>query len=124
MPNSSIQLINHFHNRTTIDDSAPTFAMLQQTTVSMFRQGYMQTASNFPMPNFSSTPYTHGGHDRTYVNASSNYQVLYSIVAYTDPISLPGSSMGFLHNHAYHNAEWFNAYGPLEASGFGYETLL
>jgi hypothetical protein len=47
---------------------------------------------------------------------------MYTTVAYIDPIPLPGSSLGFLPNHAYQNAPWFNAYGQSEASGFGYET--
>jgi hypothetical protein len=37
MPNPSAQLVNHFHNRTTIEGSAPTFGMPQQTMTSMFR---------------------------------------------------------------------------------------
>jgi hypothetical protein len=36
MPNPSVQPVNHFHSRTTIEGSAPTFRMLQQATVSMF----------------------------------------------------------------------------------------
>jgi hypothetical protein len=57
------------------------------------------------------------------MHASSNYQAPYTTVAYTDPIPLLGSSLGFLPNHAYENAPWFNAYGQPEAGGFGYETL-
>jgi hypothetical protein len=37
MPNSSAQPMNHFHCQTTIEGSAPTFGMSQQTTTSMFR---------------------------------------------------------------------------------------
>jgi hypothetical protein len=37
MPNSSAQPMNHFHSQTTIEGSAPTFGMSQQTTTSMFR---------------------------------------------------------------------------------------
>jgi hypothetical protein len=36
MLNLSAQLMNHFHNRTTIEGSAPTFGMPQQTTTSIF----------------------------------------------------------------------------------------
>jgi hypothetical protein len=37
MFNPSTQLVNHFYNQTTIEGSAPTFWMPQQTTASMFR---------------------------------------------------------------------------------------
>jgi hypothetical protein len=83
----------------------------------MFGQGYMQITPSFSMPNFSSAPYTPKGNDRTYANTSGNYQAPYSTIAYTDPIPLPSSSIGFLSNHAYHNATRFNAYGQLEADG-------
>jgi hypothetical protein len=43
-------------------------------------------------------------------------------MAYTDSIPLPGSLMGFLPNHTYHNVMRFNAYDQPEASDFGYET--
>jgi hypothetical protein len=43
-------------------------------------------------------------------------------MAYTVPIPLPGSSLGFLSNHVYQNPPFFNAYGQLEADDFGYET--
>jgi hypothetical protein len=66
--------------------------------------------------------YTHGGNDRAYAHANDSYQATYTTVAYTDPISLPGSSLGFLANHAYQNESHFNTYGQLEADGFGYET--
>jgi hypothetical protein len=56
------------------------------------------------------------------VYTSGNYQAPYTTVAYTDPITLPGSSLGFLPNHAYQNVSWFNAYGQPKADGFGYET--
>jgi hypothetical protein len=56
------------------------------------------------------------------VNASDNYKAPYSTVAYTDPILLPSSSVGFLPNHAYHNMTWFNAYGQSKTGDFGYET--
>jgi hypothetical protein len=35
---------------------------------------------------------------------------------------LPDSLAGFLLNHAYHNATWYNTYGQAEKGGFGYET--
>jgi hypothetical protein len=56
------------------------------------------------------------------VHASNSYQASYSTVAYTDPIPLPGSSLGFLPNHADQNVAQFNAYGQPEADSFGYET--
>jgi hypothetical protein len=40
MPNPSAKPVNQFHSRTTIKGSAPTFGMSQQTTASMFGQGY------------------------------------------------------------------------------------
>jgi hypothetical protein len=61
MPNPSAHSVNHFHSRTTIEGSTPTFEMLQQTTDNMFGQGYMQTTSSFSMPNFTSAPYTPRG---------------------------------------------------------------
>jgi hypothetical protein len=124
MPNPSTQPMNHFHNRTTIEGLAPTFGMPQQPMTSMFGQGYTQTAPSFSMPNFSSVTYTPGGNGRTYANASGNYQALYSMVPYTDPVPLPGSSLGFLPNHTYHNMMWFNIYGQPETDSFGYETPL
>jgi hypothetical protein len=36
MPNPSTQPVNHFHSRTTIEGSARTLGMPQQTTASMF----------------------------------------------------------------------------------------
>jgi hypothetical protein len=88
----------------------------------MFGQGYTQTAPSFSLPNFTLAPYTPGGNDRAHMHASSSYQDLYITVAYTDPIPLPGSSLGFLPNHAYHIPPRLNAYGQLVADGFGYET--
>jgi hypothetical protein len=76
------------------------------------------------MPNFTSVPYTPWGNGRMYAHARGNYHVSYSTVAYTNPIPLPSSSLGFLPNHAYQNASRFNAYGQLEAGGFSYETPL
>jgi hypothetical protein len=93
-----------------------------QTMASMFRQGYTQTTPNFSLPNLTLAPYTSGGNGRTYPHASSSYQASYSTIAYTDPIPLSGSSLGFLPNHAYQNASHFNAYGQLEADRFSYET--
>jgi hypothetical protein len=122
MPNPSAHLMNHFHSRTTIDGLTAAFGMPQQTMTSMFGQGYMQTASSFSVPNFSSAPYTPGGNGRAYANPNGNYQAPYSTVAYTDPIPLLGSSTGFLPNHAYHNAMRYNAYCQPENDSFGYET--
>jgi hypothetical protein len=74
------------------------------------------------MLNFTSASYTSGGNCWAYTHASSNYQAPYTTVAYIDPILFSGSSLGFLPNHAYQNATWFNAYGQAETDGFGYET--
>jgi hypothetical protein len=88
----------------------------------IFGQGYMQTAPNFSMLDFTSAPYTLGGNDRAYVHANDNYQPPHTTVAYTDPIPLPGSLLDFLPNHAYQNPPRFNAYDQPVADGFGYET--
>jgi hypothetical protein len=114
--------VNHFHSRTTIKGSAPTFGMPQQTTASMFGQGYTHTVPSFFMPNSTSAPYTSGYNDRAYPNPNGNYQAPYTTIAYTDPIPLPGSSLGFLPNHDYQNTPHFNTYGQPKASGFGFET--
>jgi hypothetical protein len=116
MPNASAQPMNHFHRRTTIEGSAPTFGTPQQTMASIFGQGYTQTAPRFSMPNITSAPYTPGSSGRTYTHASGKYQAPYSTVAYTDPIPLPGSSLHFVPNHTYQNAPRFNACGQLEAT--------
>jgi hypothetical protein len=121
LPKPLAQPVNHFHSRTTIEGLAPTFGMPQQTMASMFRQGYMQTAPSFSMPNFTLAPYNPGGNGRAYAHASRNYQAPYTTVAYTDPIPLPGSSLGFLCYHAYQNPPRFNDYSQPEAGGFGYE---
>jgi hypothetical protein len=60
MPNPSVQPMNHLHSRTTIEGSAPNLGMPQQTTASMYGQGYTHTTPNFTIPNPSSTPYTSG----------------------------------------------------------------
>jgi hypothetical protein len=122
MPNPSAQPVNHFHSRTSIESLAPTFGMPQQTMVSIFGQEYMQIVPSFPLPNFTPASYTPRGNGRTYPHSSSSYQDTYSTKAYTDPIPLPGSSLGFLPNHVYQNAPRFNTYGQPKASGFGYET--
>jgi hypothetical protein len=122
MPNPSAQPVNHFHSLTTIEGSAPNLGMLQQTTANMYGQWYMYTAPSFTIPNPSSAPYAFGYNSRAYPNPSSTYQESYTTVAYTDPIPLLDSSLGFLPNHAYQNTPHFNTYGQLEASGFGFET--
>jgi hypothetical protein len=114
--------MNHFHSRTTIVGSAPMFGVPQQTMTSMFEQGYAHTAPNFSMPNPGVAPYTPGYNGRAYTNPNGNYQASYTTVAYTDPISLPGSSAGFLPKFAYHNTMWHNMLGQPKFSGFGYET--
>jgi hypothetical protein len=115
--------MNHFYSRTTVDSSAPISGMPQQTTASMFGQGYTHTVPSYSMPNPGLALYTPGSNGRTYANTNGNYQALYSTVAYTDPIPLLDSSLGFLSNHAYHNATRYNTYDPPENDGFGYETL-
>jgi hypothetical protein len=101
---------------------APTFGVPQQTAISIFGQGYTQTIPSFSMPNFTLATYTHGGNNRAYAHAIDRYQATYTTIAYTDPISLPGSSLDFLANHAYQNESHFNTYSQLEADSFGYET--
>jgi hypothetical protein len=56
--------------------------------------------------------------------SNSNFQAMYTTVAYTNHIPLPGSSLGSLPNHAYQTLPRFNAYGQPEVDGFGYETPL
>jgi hypothetical protein len=96
--------------------------MPQQTTTNMFKQGYTHTMPSFSMPNPGSAPYTSGYNGRAYPNPNDNYQAPYTTVAYTDPFPLPGTSLGFLPNHAYENTPRFNSYGQPKADGFGYET--
>jgi hypothetical protein len=122
MPNPSVQLINHFHSQITIEGSTPTFGVPQQTTASMYEQGYTHTALSFTTPNPGSASYTSGYNGRAYPNPSGNFQASYTTIAYTDPITLLGSSLGFLPNHAYQTPPRFNAYSQPEAGGFGYET--
>jgi hypothetical protein len=122
MSNPSTHPMNHFHSQTTIEGSAPNLGMQQQATASMYGQGYTHTAPSFTMPNPSLTPYTFGFNGRVYPNPSSNFQALYTTIAYTDLIPLPGSSLGFLPNHIYQTPPCFNTYGQSEAGGFGYEA--
>jgi hypothetical protein len=117
MSNPFAQPMNHFHSQTTIEGSAPTFGVPQQTTVSMYGQGYTHTAHSFTTPNPGSAPYTSKYNGWAYPNPNGNYQALYTTVAYIDPIPLSGSSLGFLPNPAYQNAPCFNTYGQLEANG-------
>jgi hypothetical protein len=88
----------------------------------MYRQGYTHTEPSFTIPNPSLTPYTSGFNGRAYPNPSSNFHAPYTTIAYTDPIPLPDSSLGFLPNHAYQKMPRFNTYGQPKASGFGFET--
>jgi hypothetical protein len=87
----------------------------------MYGQGYIHTAPSFTIPNPSSTPYTSEFNGRAYPNPSSNFQAPYTTVAYTDPIPLPGSLLGFLSNHDYQTPPRFNTYGQPEADGLGYK---
>jgi hypothetical protein len=82
----------------------------------------MDAAPSFSMPNLGSGSYSPGCNGRTYTKNNGSYQALYTTVAYTDPIPLPGSSAGFLPNYAYNNVTWYNTYDPLEHGGFGYKT--
>jgi hypothetical protein len=122
MPNPSAQPMNHFHSRTTIEGSAPNIRIPQQTTASIYGQGYTHIAPGFTIPNPSLTPYTFGFNGRAYHNPSGNFQASYTTIAYTDPIPLPSSLLGFLPNHVYQIPPRLNAYGQPEAGGFGYET--
>jgi hypothetical protein len=122
MPNTSAQPMNRFHSQTTIEGSAPNLGMPQQAMTSMYGQGYTHTMPSFTIPNPSSTPYTSEFNGRAYHNPSGNFQVPHTTIAYTNPIPLPDSSLGFLPNHAYQTLPRFNAYGQPKADGFGYET--
>jgi hypothetical protein len=91
----------------------------------MFKRGYTHTPLlAFSVPNPGLAAYTAGYNGRAYPNRNDNYQASYTTIAYTDPIPLSGSSLGFLSNHAYQNVSRFNTYGQLEIGGFGYGTLL
>jgi hypothetical protein len=90
----------------------------------MFGQGCAHATPSFSMPNPGSASYTSRYNDQAYTNPNGNYQAPYTIVAYTDPIPLPGSSLGFLPNHAYANTPCFNTYGQPKAGSFGFETPL
>jgi hypothetical protein len=67
-------------------------------------------------------PYPSGFNCRAYPNPSNNFRASNMTVAYTDPIPLPGSLLGFLPNYAYQTPPRFNAYSQPEASYFGCET--
>jgi hypothetical protein len=81
----------------------------------------MHTTPSFTNPNLGSPPNISRYNGRVYPNPNGNYQAPYTALAYTDPIPLPGSLLGFLHNHAYQNMACFNTYNQPEARGFGYE---
>jgi hypothetical protein len=83
---------------------------------------YTHTAPNFTIPNPSSTPYTSEFNGGAYPNSNNNFQAPHTTIAYTDPVLLPDSSLGFLPNHDYQTLPCFNAYGQSKISGFGYET--
>jgi hypothetical protein len=88
---------------------------------SMYGQGYMHTTPIFTNPNLGSPPNISRYNGRVYPNPNSNYQAPYTTLAYTVPIPLPDSLLGFLRNHAYQNMPCFNTYNQSEARGFGYE---
>jgi hypothetical protein len=82
----------------------------------------MHTTPSFSMSIPSSAPYTFGYNGRAYPNTNGNYQATYTTIGYTDPIPLPGSSLGFLTNHTYQNVTHFNTYDQPEADDFCYES--
>jgi hypothetical protein len=90
----------------------------------MLGQGCGHAVPSFSMPNPGLAPYTFGYNGQAYINPNGNYQALYTIIAYTDPISIPSSSLGFLPNHAYENTPCFNTYGQPKADSIGFETPL
>jgi hypothetical protein len=96
--------------------------MSQQTTASLFGQGYMHAMPSFLMPNLGLAPYTPECNSRTYANTNGDYQTPYSTVAYTNPIPLLDSSVRFWLNYANNNMIQYNTYGQSEHGGFGYET--
>jgi hypothetical protein len=73
MTNSSAQKMNHFHSQTTIEGSTPTFRVPQQTTASMFSQGYTHAAPSFFMSNPGPAPYSPRYNGRAYTNPNDNY---------------------------------------------------
>jgi hypothetical protein len=115
--------MSHFYSRTTIDASAPTCGMPQQTTTNMFEQGYTHAAPKLSMPNSGSSLYTLGCNGQIYTNTNDNYQAPYTTVAYTDLIPLPNTSAGFWLNYANNNMMRYNTYNLLKHGDFGYETL-
>jgi hypothetical protein len=114
--------MDRFHSQITIEGLAPNLGMPQQTMTNMYGKGYTHTTRTFTIPNPSSTPYTFGFNGRAYPNPSRNFQAPYTTVPFTDPIPIPGSSLGFLPNHAYQTLPRFNVYHQSEAGSFGYET--
>jgi hypothetical protein len=91
---------------------------------SMYGQWYTHITPSFTMPNHSLTPYTSGCYGRAYPNPSRNFHAPYTTVAYTEPIQLLGSSLGFLPNHTSQSPPRFSAYSQPEAGSFGFETPL
>jgi hypothetical protein len=118
-PNPSAQPRNHFYSRTT----TPTCGILQQTMTIMFGQGYTHAAPSFLMLNLGSTSYTPRCNDWSYANINDNYHVLYTTVAYTEPIPLPDGSVGPWLNDTNNNTMWYNTHGMSENRVYGYETL-
>jgi hypothetical protein len=116
-PNPSAQPMNHFYNQTTIDGSALACVMLQQTTTSMFRQGYTHATPSFSMPSPDSASYTAGCNGWTYANAHDNYQAPYTTIPYTDLIPLPDSSTGPWPNYTNNHMMWYTTYDPPDHDG-------
>jgi hypothetical protein len=114
--------MNPFHSQTTIEGLPPTFGVLHQTMANMFRQGCTHTAPSICLPNPGSAPYTARYNGWAYTNPNGNYQAPYTVVAYTNPIPLPGRLLGFLPKSTYHTAMWHNTLGQPEFGSFGYET--
>jgi hypothetical protein len=88
--------------------------------VSIFGQGYMQTAPSFSMPNSGQALYTSGYNGRAYTNPNSNYQVMYIIIAYTDPIPLHDSCL--FPTHSASRARKTDGERPLPAMDWGART--
>jgi hypothetical protein len=92
MPNPYAQPLNHFHSRTTNEDSSPSLGMPQQAMDSMYGQGYTHTAPSFTMPNPSLTHHTSRFNGQAYPNPDDNFQAPYTTITYTDPVCQTATS--------------------------------